>query len=400
MARTSRHPGGARIGAAALALVLVSAACGTGAVQPAAVVVSQAPSVSAAPATPSPKATLSPSAKATSGGTAPFEVPSCPDPAPAPTNIEAGPDATIPKPAVLKRLEAFSTDFPQGLAVVAGSVWTANESLDTVTRVDATTGDVTAINVAPGLGPQRIVDAAGAVWSAGAGGLVRIDVDSNTVDQRVSGCVISLASAFGSLWAGVNGGVIRIDPETGLVVKEVHPDAAAGLLCQVSEADDSMWLGCGPRLSRIDPSSNAVLATLTSNGTYATVMAADGAAWVVTGLDPFAVESPEDAYTTLERLDLETNRIVPDTRLRLVHGASAGGRLADGNVVWMSTSFGVEPGAGKLYAFEPASGKVVMAYDISEGRGYGSNALAFGYGSLWTASGTANAVRRFPRPNP
>ena len=68
--------------------------------------------------------------------------------------------------------------------------------------------------------------------------------------------------------------------------------------------------------------------------------------------------------------------------------------------MWLSTSFGVGPGAGQLYAFEPASGKVVAAFDISEGKGYGSNGIAFAYGSLWTASGTANAVRRFPRPTP
>ena len=191
---------------------------------------------------------------------------------------------------------------------------------------------------------------------------------ATAVDQRVSGCVGSLVSAFGSLWGGVTGGLIRVDPRT-FAVEEVHPDTGAGLKCKVSAAADSVWLGCGAELSRIDPSSNSVRATVTTNGTYATVIAADGAAWVVTGLDPFSVQSPEDAFTTLERFDLETNDLVPGTTMRLVHGAFAGGRLVDGSVVWLSTSFGVEPGAGKLFAFEPASGKVLAAYRHQRGQG-------------------------------
>jgi len=250
------------------------------------------------------------------------------------------------------------------------------------------------------LGPQRITEAGDAVWAAGAGGLVRIDTKSNAVDPRVAGCVISIASAFGNLWAGVKGGMIRVDPGSGLVVDEIRPGAAAGSLCQVSAADDSVWLGCAQNLYRIDPTSNAVRATITDAGTNPNVIAADGVAWVLSGLDPYSVEAPEDAFATLERLDLATNRLVPDTKMRIAHGAAVVGRLPDGHVVWLSTSFGVGPDAGKLYAFKPASGKVVAAFDISEGKGYGSNAIAFAFGSMWTASGTANAVRRFPRPIP
>jgi streptogramin lyase len=329
--------------------------------------------------------------------TAPRHVEPCPDQPPAQMEREPGPEATIPEPANLQRMEAFSTDFPQGLAVAAGSIWTANEFLDTVTRIDAATGKVTTIRVAPGFGPQRIAEAAEAVWAGGRGGLVRIDADSNAIDPRVAGCISSIVSAFGSLWAGETGGLLRVDPTTGLAVEEIRPDAAAGVVCGASTADDSVWLACGQDLYRIDPTTNAISASITGAGD---VIAADGVAWLLAGMDPFTVATPEDAFTTIERLDLETNRLVPDTKTILVHGASVAGRLADGHVVWLSTSFGVGPGVGNLYAFEPASGKVTAAFDISEGKGYGSNAIAFAYGSMWTASGTANAVRRFPRPSP
>jgi streptogramin lyase len=295
-------------------------------------------------------------------------------------------------------MEGFSTDFPQGLAVADGSIWTANESLDTVTRIDANSGDVTSIRVAPGFGPQRVAEAGDAVWAAGDGGLVRIDVKSNAVDPRVAGCVGGIASEFGSLWAGETGGLLRVDPSSGLVVDEIRPAAAAGVVCRASTADDSVWLGCDQDLYRIDPTTNAITATFTGAGTGPRVIATDGVAWVLAGLDPFGVAKPEDAFTTAERLDLETNRLVPETKTLLVHGASVAGLLADGPVVWLSTSFGVGPGAGTLNAFEPATGKVTAAFDIGEGKGYGSNAITFAYGSLWTASGTANAVRRFPRP--
>ena len=394
MARSSRTLSRAWLCiAVTLSIALVTAGCGT----------ASTPS-RVASSTPSPAstATSAPSASpnSLSMATAPRTVEPCPDAPAAKMDPEPGPEATIPKPATLQRMEAFSTDFPQGLAVAAGSIWTANEFLDTVTRIDATTGNVTTIRVAPGFGPQRVAEAADAIWVAGAGGLVRIDVTSNAVDPRVAGCVISIASAFDSLWAGVTGGLLRVDPATGLAVEEIRPAAAAGVLCGVGAADDSMWLVCGRDLYRIDPTSNAVSAKVADAGINPSVISADGVAWVLAGMDPFGVAKPEDAFTTAERLDLQTNRLVADTKTILVHGASVAGRLADGHVVWLSTSFGVGPGVGKLYAFEPASEKVTAAFDISEGKGYGSNAIAFAFGSLWTASGTANAVRRFPPPTP
>jgi len=297
-------------------------------------------------------------------------------------------------------MEAVSTDFPQRLAVAAGSIWTANEHIDAVTRIDATTGRVTMLSVPPGLGPQRVTEAGNAMWASGAGGVVRIDTATNVVDPRIAGCASSIESAFGSLWAAEMGGLLRIDPATGLVVEEVRPETASGAACHVNAADDSVWLGCGHDLYRIDPKSNAVTARVTDAGTETSVVAADGVAWVIAGLTVFGLANREDAFATIERLDLETNRLVPETKKRLVHGAFAGGKLNDGHLVWLATSQGEGPDVGQLYAFEPPSGKVIATFDISEGKGYGSNGIAFAYGSLWTSSGAANAVRRFSRPIP
>jgi hypothetical protein len=116
-------------------------------------------------------------------------------------------------------------------------------------------------------------------------------------------------------------------------------------------------------------------------------------------MDPFGVASPELASTSLDRIDPQTNQLVPGSTVKLVQGAASAGGLADGDMIWFPTSFGEGPGAGKLYEFDATSGKVVKAFDLSEGKNYGSNAIAFGFGSMWTASGTANQVRRFQMPS-
>jgi hypothetical protein len=51
-----------------------------------------------------------------------------------------------------------------------------------------------------------------------------------------------------------------------------------------------------------------------------------------------------------------------------------------------------------LFDFDATTGRVVKAFDLSEGKGYGDNAIAFGYGSVWTASGPPNKVRRWLLP--
>jgi hypothetical protein len=114
----------------------------------------------------------------------------------------------------------------------------------------------------------------------------------------------------------------------------------------------------------------------------------------------FAVDSPDLAYSRVDRLDPVSNKVVPGTAIQLVRGAHVAGNVVADSAIWLSTSFGNPPGAGMLYKFDSANGRVTKAYDISEGKGCGSNAIAFAYGSLWTVAGTCNAVRRFPGITP
>jgi len=295
-------------------------------------------------------------------------------------------------------METFTTDFPQRFAIVFDSVWTTNENLDTVTRIDPKTGKVTTIQVTAGVGPQSITAAGDAVWASGGGGIVSINPTTNAVTSRSDTSAPSLRFAFGSVWAGIEGGALRLDPATGETVSEPRTGGEDG--CGISDAAGSVWLGCGKNLYRIDPTTNDVIATLEQVGPQPQVVTAEGGTWLMTSLEPFVVSSNDLAYSQLDRLDVSTNRVVPGTSIRLVHGASAPGILADGGNIWFSTSFGDPPGAGMLYKFDSASGNVTRAWDMSEGKGCGSNAIAFAYGSLWSASGICNAVRRFPNIAP
>ena len=309
-------------------------------------------------------------------------------------------DAVIPEPVKLDPMDAFATDFPQRFAIAFDSLWTANERVDTVTRVDPKSDGVLAVNVGAGVGPQSITADENAIWASGAGGIVRIDPLTNDVTFRSDVGMGSLHFAFDGIWATEGTNLLRIDPATGSTTTTVfttrEPLEPRVLGCGISVAEGSLWLNCGEDLYRVDPTTTDVIATLQDVGPSARVVSAEGGTWVLTGLEPFGVPSNDLAYSRLDRLDTASNEIVAGTAIRLVHGASAAGDTADGRAIWFSTTFGDPPGAGMLYKFDSTSGQVTSAYDISEGMGCGSNAIAFAYGSLWTASGSCNAVRRFP----
>jgi len=372
-----RVPSGIRLGTTIVPVIIGIAACANAA----------AP-IETSPASPAPTATTAPATTAPAGTSSPVPA--------------AVPNVPIPNATPLSQLEAYATDFPQGLVAAFDSIWTTNENLDTVTRIDPTLTRVTAIHVGatgePAVGPQRIAATGSSIWAAGGGGLVRIDPATDAVVTRVSGGFQDVQAAFGGVWAGEHGGVVRLDPDTGTILAEVNVGGQD--MCTLSVAAGSIWLGCGQDLHRVDPATNAVSATIRGAGSSPVVIGDDRATWVLAGQDPFASASEGDAYSTIQRLDTAANRLVDGSAMRLVQGASAAGYLDDGASVWLSTTFGTGPGAGKLYRFDPAAGTVTAAFDVSEGKGYGANALGFAYGSLWLASGTANAVRRLPRPTP
>jgi len=316
-------------------------------------------------------------------------------------NQPASSPLSTPSITALNPMESFATDFPQGIAIAFDSVWTTNEFLDTVTRIDPATGDVTTIRTPAGSGPQDLEIVGGSMFAAGGGGLFEIDPATNQATRRADGVVGSVAYVEGSLWLSIAGGhVLRLDRETyatlaDMELAQLPPREACG---SVVSGAGSIWIGCGSDVDRIDPATNAVISTIPDAGDQPVVTAVGDDIWVKTSPNVFSLESPEDGSANLVRLDPETNQLLPNTSFELVRGASATSPLVDGETIWYPTSFGAEPAAGTLYEFDPSEGVVVKAYDLSEGKNYGTNFIGFGFGSMWGASGPANQVRRFAMP--
>lgn len=372
-----RLPTRAVLAVSGLYLALAGAACGN------------------TPTTSAPSADASPS-----GASSPTNSPG-PSASAAPTSAEKLPSLSATAPVALTPMDRFHTDFPQDLVIDFDAVWTANENIDTVTRIDPGSGEVTSIKVTPGLGPQTIEAAGDSIWTSGTGGIDRIDPATNSVTSHIdAGLATSLIYAFDSLWAGGHDGLIRIDPESGSIegtietsdVTQRPPETG----CGVSAAAGSLWMSCGDTVDRVDPDTGAIVATIRPGGS---VVSAGRWLWLMTSQNPFQEASPDLTSASVDRINTETNEVIAGTTVSLVQGAAVNMGLGDGDVIWFPTTFGEEQAAGMLYKFDAASGTVVSAFDISEGKGYGSNAIAFGYGSLWAASGQPNQVRRFQMPS-
>jgi streptogramin lyase len=298
-------------------------------------------------------------------------------------------------PTKLEPAETLPVDFPQDIEIAFDSLWTASEFLDAVDRIDVKSLELTTIPLGAGFGPQEVEVAAGTVWVTGTKGLVRLQPGTNRVVARIDGSFKSLASGFGSLWAGGPEGVVRIDPARSKVIARIHPPAH--VRCSASVGGGAVWMSCGETVERIDPATNRIAATVPHPGR---VVAAGGALWLVTDRDIFQVPDPKDAYTTLDRLDPTTNKVIPGTKIELIRGASSAFPRVMGDQIWFPSSNGVGSDVGLLYVFDARSGTVVETFDLSEGKGYGSNSVAIGYGSLWTASGLSDRVRRWLVPLP
>ncbi len=166
-----------------------------------------------------------------------------------------------------------------GLRYGAGSLWVEDTASNTVSRVNARTGQRVAIKV--DLTPYDSIYAYGAAWATSnlGGKLDRIDPKRNRVSRRwnlpgASGVV----AAFGSIWATGLDGVIRVDPATGAVTARI----AVGGATWTAASSNAVWVTTPSGIVRIDPAANAVAATvpLPSDTHYGDPDVIAGRVWV------------------------------------------------------------------------------------------------------------------------
>jgi hypothetical protein len=293
----------------------------------------------------------------------------------------------------LQPAETIHVDEPQDVEVAFDAIWSTNEFIDAVTRIDGATFEPRTIPLGAGFAPQEIEPFDGSMWVAGVGGLLRLDPSNGEAIARINGRYKGLAAGSGELLAGGPGRLARIDPATNTITATI--DGPTKQLCDGAVGTGAIWMSCGSTVLRIDPDTNRVVATIHREGR---VLEAGGLLWLVSGRDIFQVEDERDAFTTLRRLDPARNRVVPETRIDLVHGASSPFPEAIGDTIWFPVSAGVGPDVGKLIEFDARRGRIVQTFDLSEGHGYGYNSIGFGYGSAWTASAPFNMISRWLLP--
>jgi YVTN family beta-propeller protein len=156
---------------------------------------------------------------------------------------------------------------PLSLAVGEGSVWVANHDAHTITRIDATTGQVVA-NITVPSEPHRIAFGEGAVWVANfhINSVSRIDPQTNQLVGEpipIGFPAGNMAAGLGSVWvtsdyrspvdaAPEDVVLVRIDPKTNQAVETIP---LGGHPIDVEIAGDTVWVSTqGPnKVLRINP---------------------------------------------------------------------------------------------------------------------------------------------------
>jgi class 3 adenylate cyclase/streptogramin lyase len=250
----------------------------------------------------------------------------------------AGP--VIPAVDEVGRLPAGGTSFdlavgvgqrPTGIAVADGVVWISNAADETLSTIDASSGERIA-DPAIGGRPTGIAVGGGSAWvttafglaSGEAGSIVRFDRQYRVADRiDVGSGVGAIAYGAGVLWVAdrLADAVVRVVPETGSLDPPIAvgraPNAVAvgaGGIWVTSQLDRTVW--------RVDPDT-AAATPIAIVGAPSAVAAEDAAVWVTSEVD--------DSVT---RLDPTTSSVV--TSLTGLDGARGIALAPDG--IWVALS--------------------------------------------------------------
>jgi YVTN family beta-propeller protein len=183
---------------------------------------------------------------------------------------------------------------PGTVVLGEGSVWVANTSADTVSRIDQASSQVTTIEV--GGHPSGVVVGAGSAWVIlpSEKGVVRIDAATNR-----PGAPIPLASqprgitfGDGAVWVVNDDGLIKIEPETGRVGDPMpvpqlgNPSGPRGGIGPIVVSNGTAWLTEQLDVVRLDVSTGRADVVTPAQSLYCDVAAGAGAIWALACAGP------------------------------------------------------------------------------------------------------------------
>ena len=223
---------------------------------------------------------------------------------------------------------------PTGLVVGDGSVWVINFTDQTLSRIDAVTGEVLA-NPAVGGTPTGVAFGSGAVWVTTGFGLASGDV----------------------------GSVIRFNVRTGRAEGRVEVGSGAEAL---AFGQDALWVAdrLGDRLLRVDPAGNAVVREIDVVRAPTAVAVGEGSVWVASSLDRAIWRIDPDSYAVDERISLPA----PPTALFIGEG-----------VLWATSETG-----NTVMRIDPATNRLITSIEV----GRGPRGVAAADGRVWIAVGS------------
>ncbi len=270
---------------------------------------------------------------------------------------------------------------PHAIAVSGATVWVADPVANTVTRVDAGTGNVIGSPIPAGERPDGLAAGAGSVWVADAGlfgrpgGVLRVDARTGEVVgqplQLAHDSAVAIALDRGTVWvAGGSGSISRIDATSGREIG--RPISIPGLLPRsIAAGDGGVWVGSEATLTRIDPRTARVVGSGSLGTGFYPVAVGQGSVWVARGTN------------LLSRLDASTGKLSGPPVIVGLNPAAL--TVGDGSV-WVANSDSetvarVDAGTGEVI------GKPISVGLDPEG-------IAVGDSGVWVANAGSGTISR------
>ncbi|HUF84886.1 MAG TPA: protein kinase [Acidimicrobiia bacterium] len=172
------------------------------------------------------------------------------------------------------------------LALADDAVWLSDPRAGTVSRIDATTDQITGVldfRAVFADDPLDIAVGEGAVWVTHSSGLARIDPATNVVvaDVDLGSETQAVAAGVGGVWVahvlGFAGFVSRIDPATNGVTAQIAVDLDERP--QIAVGEGSVWVLRAGGVDQIDPATSSIARQIeVSDGDRIAV--GEGSVWV------------------------------------------------------------------------------------------------------------------------